>query len=303
MFSIVLGVAGMAHADCAAPSSPGLKICFPNEGSTVMYVPGIEMGAKTASGMVRRVDVWVNGTKRDNFDYLPGTLYDASMKNGKNRVTVQVWDTAGNFYQAVRTFYVTGYGVGQCSTPSTAGVNLCWPLSGSLQPNDAVPISATARGLNSKIKSVSLYVDGKFLVSQSGNSIVSGGGMTAGTHKVTAKAVDYAGHTFTSSHTFTTYYNFDCNPRTGECWAGVVINKPEGPDVSTSFSFQADVQNNPKPITSMKVYVDGVQKASSNGPGITAQLTFPKNSTHVVWVKAWDTAGKIYAAYQTYYAQ
>ena len=61
-----------------------------------MYVPGIEMGAKTASGMVRRVDVWVNGTKRDNFDYLPGTLYDASMKNGKNRVTVQVWDTAGN---------------------------------------------------------------------------------------------------------------------------------------------------------------------------------------------------------------
>jgi hypothetical protein len=53
----------------------------------------------------------------------------------------------------------------------------------------------------------------------------------------------------------------------------------------------------------MKVYVDGVLKVSNNGPGITAQITFPKNSTHVVWVKAWDSAGKQYAAYQTYYAQ
>jgi hypothetical protein len=66
---------------------------------------------------------------------------------------------------------------------------------------------------------------------------------------------------------------------------------------------QADVQNNPKPITAMKVYVDGVLKVSNNGPGITAQITFPKNSTHIVWVKAWDSAGKQYAAYQTYYAQ
>ena len=268
-----------------------------------MYVPGVEMAASTSSGAIKRVDVWVNGTKRDTFNYLPGTLYDASMKNGKNRVTVQVWDTSGNSYQAVRTFNVTGYGVAQCSTPAAAGVNLCWPLEGSLQPNDAVPIAATARGLNSKIKYVNLYIDGKYLVGQSSASILSGGGMTAGIHKVTARAVDYAGHVFTVSHTFSTYYNFDCNPRTGECYSGIVINKPEGPDVPTSFTFQADVQNNPKPITTMKVFVDGVQTASSSGPGISAQLTFQSNSTHIVWVKAWDTAGKLYAAYQTYYAQ
>lgn len=303
IFCTVLGVAVAAHADCAAPSAPGLKICFPNEGSTVMYVPGIEMAASTASGMVRRVDIWVNGTKRDSFNYLPGTLYDASMKNGKNRVTVQVWDSAGHLYQSVRTFYVTGYGVGQCAAPSTPGVNLCWPMEGSIQPNDAVPISATATGQGSKIKSISLYIDGKFLVSQGSNYIESGGGVSAGTHKVTAKAVDYAGHTFTVSHNFNAYYNFDCNPRTGECYSGIVINKPQGPDVPTSFTFQADVQNNPEPITAMKVYVDGALRASSSGPGITAQLTFAKDSTHVVWVKAWDTAGKLYAAYQTYYAQ
>lgn len=268
-----------------------------------MYVPGIEMAVNTASGNVQRVEVWTNGTKRDGFNYLPGTLYDASMKNGWNRVTVRVWDTAGHMYQAVRSFNVVGYGVGACAAPTAPGVNLCWPLTGSWQPNDAVPISAAARGLNSKIKYVNIYVDGKFLVGQSSNSIQTGSGVSAGTHTVTARAVDFAGHTFTTSHKFNTYYNFDCNPKSGECWAGIVINKPNGQDVPTSFTFQADVQNNPKPITSMKVYVDGVVKVSNNGPGITAQLSFAKNSTHIVWVKAWDTAGKMYAVYQTYYAQ
>ena len=300
--SLVVGAVA-AHADCAAPSSPGLKICFPNEGSTVMYVPGIEMAATTASGRVTRVEVWDNGKKVDTETLLPSTLYDAAMKNGWNRVTVKVWDSNGNVYQATRTFHVAGYGVGSCTTPSAAGVNLCWPQTGSWQPNDAIPISASARGQGSKIKYVNIYVDGKFLVGQSSNSIQTGSGVTAGSHTVTARAVDYAGHTFTSTHKFNAYYNFDCNPRTGECWAGVVINKPNGPDVPTSFNLQADVQNNPKPITAMKVYVDGVLKVSNNGPGITAQITFPKNSTHIVWVKAWDSAGKQYAAYQTYYAQ
>lgn len=299
---IVLGAAA-AHADCAAPSSPGLKICFPNEGSTVMYVPGVEMAATTAGAGVHHVEVWVNGTKRDNFSYLPGHLYDASMKNGWNRVTVKVWDTAGNLLQATRSFHVTGFGVGTCATPATSGVNLCWPLSGSFQPNDAVPIAATARGLNSKIKYVNLYVDGKFLVGQAASYIVSGGAVTAGKHLVTATAVDYAGHRFTATHTFNAYYNFDCNPRTGQCWPGVVINQPYGPDVPTSFTLQADVQNNPRPITAMKVYVDGVLRVSNGGPGITLAITFPKDSTHIVWVNAWDTAGKQYSAYQTYYAQ
>ncbi len=292
-----------AFADCAAPSSPGLKICFPNEGSSVMYVAGIEMAVATASGQIHRVEVWDNGTKRANFGYLPGTLYDGSMTNGKNRVTVKVWDTDGNLYQAVRTFYVQGYGVSKCSAPGSVGINLCWPMTGSSQPNTAVPIAATARGENSNIKYVNIYVDGKFLVGQSGSSIVTGAGLSAGSHTVTARAVDYKGHVYKTSHTFKAYYNQDCNPRTGECSPGIVINQPDGPDVPTSFLLQADVQNNPKPITAIKVYVDGVAVASSNGPGISTQINFAKDSTHIVWVRAWDTSGHIYGTYQTYYAQ
>ena len=291
---------GAASAQCAAPSANGVNICFPNQGSTVTYVPPIEMSATSASGGIRTVKIWDNGTLRDTESFLPGTLYDASMKNGLNRVTVQVWDTAGNFYQAMRSFYVAGYGVGFCGVPSTPGVNLCWPLQGSLQPNN-IPISATARG-TSKISWLVVYLDGKKQYATTNNYILSGAYSTAGTHRVTVVAHDTTGHTYQASHTFTAFYQQDCNPKTNVCSPGIVINKPYGaPDVTTSFQFQADVQNNTVPITTMKLYVDNTLVATSGGPGITKQLNLPANSTHIVWVKAWDTQGKVYAAYQTYF--
>ncbi|MDT8069682.1 MAG: hypothetical protein ROO76_16065 [Terriglobia bacterium] len=301
LFSMVLIFSAAAHADCAAPGSPGLRICFPNQNSVVMYTAGIEMAATTASGAVARSEVWVNGTKRDSFGFLPGTLYDGSMTNGWNHVTVKAWDTNGNLYQATRSFYVTGYGVNRCSTPSSAGVNLCWPRANSLQPNEAVGIAASATGQNSRIKYVNIYVDGKFLVGQSGNSIVTGAGLSAGMHTVTARAVDYAGHVFKASSTFKTFYSYECNPKSGVCSPGIVINKPGTEDVPTTFTVQADVQNNPAPISATKIYIDGVVKASSGGPGIAASFTLPANSTHRMVIMAWDTAGKIYESYQNLY--
>lgn len=268
-----------------------------------MYTAALEMAASTASGTISRVEVWDNGVKREDLSYLPATLYDGSMKNGWNRVTVKVWDTDGNLYQAQRSFYVTGFGAGKCSTPSTAGINLCWPPPNSLQPNQAVPISASAKGQNSNIKYVNIYVDGKFLVGQSGNYIVTGASMSAGTHSVTALAIDSAGHTFKASTTFNTFYGYDCNPRSSACSPGIVINKPGTENVPATFTVQADVQGNPAPITGMRVYIDGVAKASSGGPGLTTSFTLPANTTHRMVIKAWDTSGKVYESYQNLYVQ
>lgn len=296
----LLAAVGPASAQCAMPSTDGVNICFPNQGSTEIYDPAIEMSATVKSGAIAKVNIWDNGKLRDTFQFLPGTLYDGSMYNGWNNVTVQVWDTAGNFYEAKRSFYVTGYGVGFCSLPSTAGVNLCWPLQGSLQPQN-IPISATARG-TSKITSLTVYVDGQKVVTTTNNYIYSASYNTAGTHKVTVVAKDSTGHTYQASHTFTTFYEQNCNPKSGACSPGIVINKPATtPDVTTSFTFQADVLYNTAPITGMKVYIDGQVVASSSGPGITTQIKLPANTTHVMWVKAWDTKGRLYAAYQNYF--
>lgn len=292
-----------AHASCDAPSTAGLRICFPTEGSTVMYVSALEMAATAKSGAIVRAKVWDNGKLVDDFSFLPGTLFDGAIKNGYHTVTVKAWDSAGNVVQASRSFRVTGYGVGTCAQPSTPGVNLCWPKSDSWQPNTSVPVSATARGNNSKIKSISLFVDGKFLAGASGASILTGAGVSAGRHRVAAVAHDYAGNTYKSVNYFNAYYNYDCNPRSGACSPGIILNSPNGFDVPTSFRVQADVTGNPSPITSMKIYLDGSVVAQNNGPGIAKQLDLPANSTHIIWVKAWDAAGRMYATYQTVYVQ
>jgi hypothetical protein len=299
---VCTGSLGAAFAQCNAPASDGIQICFPNNGSAVTYPPPMEMGVKTKTGRVRTAKVWDNGKLRDTFNFVPGTLFDGAIKNGTHRVTIQVYDTDGNFYQAQRTFLVTGFGVDFCSVPSTPGVNLCWPSQGSLQPNN-IPISATAKGQGTaKITSLVVYLDGTKVLTSNNNFILSGSESTAGNHKVTVVAKDSAGHKFQTSHTFTAFYQQDCNPKTGECSPGIVINKPVGgPDVPESFTFQADVQNNPAPTTSMKLFVDGSVVATSTGPGITKQLKLAKNSTHIISVRATDTQGKQYATYQTYF--
>jgi len=190
--------------------------------------------------------------------------------------------------------------VDNCSMPSSPGINFCWPLQGSLQPDNA-PVSVTARPQTGKITSIVAYFDGRKVLVSNNNMLLSGVQGSAGTHKITIVAKDSGGHRFQVSHTFTMFYQQSCNPKTDECSPGIVINKPTEPDVPTSFTFQAEVQNNPVPITSMKVLLDNVVVASSGGPGITKQFNLPKNTTHILEVKAVDTSGKQYEEFQTYF--
>ena len=60
--------------------------------------------------------------------------------------------------------------------------------------------------------------------------------------------------TYKTAHYFDTYYNYDCNPKTGACSPGIVLNYPNDEDVTT-FRLNADVVNDPLPTTSMKVYL------------------------------------------------
>lgn len=268
-----------------------------------MYAAAIEMDANTGTAYIVKSVVYDNGKLVDTNAFLPATLVDGSIKNGTHKVTVHAWDSNGTMYQASRSFYVTGYGVDFCGTPSIPGVDLCWPREGSVQPNTSVPISATARGNNSNIKGLSIYIDGKFYFGTANNYILTGAGLSAGQHRIAVVAFDNAGHTFKTSHNFTAYYKYDCNPKSGTCSPGIVLNSLTGQDVPSSFRLDANVVNNPNPTTSMKVYLDGAIVEASTGPGITKQLTLQPGTTHIVWVKAWDTTGKVYATYKTIYVR
>lgn len=300
---VILLSALPAMADCQAPAAQGIKICFPTEGSTVMYAAAIEMSANTGSASVVKSAVYDNGKLVDTNPFLPGTMVDGGVKNGTHKITVKAWDSNGTVHQASRTFRVTGYGVDFCSTPTAPGVNLCWPQEGTAQPNTSVPISATARGKTSKITSLSVYLDGKLFTSTGGNNILTGAGLSAGRHRVAVVAHDAAGNTFKTAHYFTAYNNYDCNPKSDACSPGVILKNPQDTDVPGSFRLDADVSGNPDPTTAMKVYLDGAVVATSTGPGITKQLNLQPGTTHIVWVRAWDTKGKTYATYQTFYVQ
>jgi hypothetical protein len=90
--------------------------------------------------------------------------------------------------------------------------------------------------------------------------------------------------------------------RTGTCDPGIVAFQPAGfgteqaADVTRPFTFEADVEDNPQPTTSMKVFLDGAQVIANSGPGIITEInTTP--GTHSIIVQATDTAGKVYETY------
>jgi len=296
---MVAAFASAAVAECAIPAQSGLAMCFPSVGSTVLYPATIQLAANSGGVPITHVSVYDNSVKVDSLDFLPGTLIDYAIKNGRHQLTVNAWDANGKLYQAKDSFTVTGFGVGSCARGSGT-ITLCWPSQGSFQPESGAPISAAfAVGA----KSWSITLDGKAFLSstqlgQSASSpLLTGAYAPAGSHTLVIKAVNAQGTTSTLTRQFNTFYDLNCNPKTGACRPGVQILQPSGVVVTgTSFRIQAEVVGNPKPITKMIVYVDGVNKQQSAGPGITANVTTTPGSHYYV-IQAWDTTGRMYESY------
>lgn len=300
---VVLFLAVNSYADCVAPSTPGVNVCFPSQGSTVSYPATFEFAANTGSSAVTGVAIYDNGKKIDEFSFIPSRLVDGAVLNGSHKVTVKVWDKAGHVYLASKNFNVVGYGVGSCAA-SGVGVNICYPANGSLQPNTGVPVSMRATG-NAAITSWKLYLDGKAVLNSYGaepDSVVTSVSTTAGTHHLSVVAWDANGAVYKASRDFTAYYNYDCNPVSGACTPGVVASSPTefGPYVAAStnqtFTFKAQVVKPQSTIKNITVMVDGAVAASASGQSISKTLTTAAGS-HNITVQAVDSAGKTYATY------
>ena len=301
----VVSCSALAQAQCStgANATTGVNLCFPNAGSTLLYPATIEFGSSPQSTYFQRVIVYDNNRKVDDLPSLPNTLIDYSLKNGFHNVVVNAWTSDGRLYQAAREFTVIGYGIDACKA-HTVGVTLCAP-TGGLQPNNAVPVSMAAKG-HATITAWKLYVDNAVQMSSSQtgtpNSLLTSLSLPAGTHNLTVVAWDKYGAVYKASRQLTAFYMRNCNPRTGVCFPGIVPFQPAGfgadqaADVSSPFTFEADVEDNPSPTTSMTLFLDGVRVVANSGPGIIAQLS-AKPGTHYIVVQATDTAGKVYEAY------
>lgn len=293
-----------ALAQCSAPSSPGVRICAPTPNSTVVYLPAIEVNSTPKSGSIYKFIIYDNGSNIfEGSPYQAGiTLYDGALRNGLHNVVVNAWDTAGNLLQSKVSFTIIGYGYPLfCTAPATPGINFCVPPDNSLQQS-GIPVSATAKGY-SAITTMQVYLDGKLQVQQQGYNYLSTGVSPGnpGTHQVTMVAYDSTGHRFAATKTVTSSYDsYNCPPKgNGPCAPGFILNSPT-PDqfVNPTFMVKAQIQNNPSPITALKIYLDGALMAQSGGPTLYQELTTGLRGTHVLTFQAWDTVGRLYRVQQ-----
>jgi hypothetical protein len=124
--------------------------------------------------------------------------------------------------------------------------------------------------------------------------IGQGAATTAGSHTLNVVAWDAAGHSYKSSVNFKAFYDGGCEPRGDVCTPAIYPNTPQdGQDVQSPFRISASVQNNPAPINTMRVYLNGTVVATSSGPTLDQQVSAPKG-TRIMVIQAWDTAGKLY---------
>jgi hypothetical protein len=136
--SFTLNVGG--SSGCGAPSSPGVNICKPVNGSTTPSPIEVQAAANI-TGTLARMEIWVDGTKM--FTETTSKSFDTSLNlgNGYHKVDVYAANTAGNLWE--NTVYVTVGTPSSCSAPSSPSVHVCSPANNSTV-NSPVQATATA---------------------------------------------------------------------------------------------------------------------------------------------------------------
>jgi hypothetical protein len=264
------------------------------------------MSANTAGATIDKVVIYDNGVNVDSFSYLPSRLIEGAIHDGVHKVTVKAWDTDGRAYVATDTFTkVGGFDPWACKA-SGAGVTLCSPKQGGLQPAFSVPLSFAVT-TKARTTGWKFYLDGKNVRRSDAStlkSIVAPIQTSAGSHRATVVAWDSKGTTYTKTHSFTTFNQYDCNPDTGACTPGIVAEAPAGfgpeaaVDAPQTFDLHAETQGNSAPMQKMSVTLDGAVIAQGQGPGIVTTV-HTKPGSHTIMVQGMDTKGKLYLTYGT----
>jgi hypothetical protein len=295
----------LANAECASPDNPGVRICSPTANAAVVYIPSIDFNTTPDFGTsIVKFSVYDNNRKtwEDSSGLTGETLIDATTKNGLHTVVVNAWDSSGKLYQGRVSFRVTGDGFPFfCAAPSAPGINFCEPPA-SATLSTRYSVSATAKS-NSSIAAMRLYVDGQAEDTQSHVSQFNSTASvhTQGDHRISIVAWDNSGHVFRNTrtlHSAYTYGYFDCPPKGNDpCTPGFSpdgIAPQQDSYVGSSFTIMANILQNPRPITTMKAYIDDAIVATSAGPTMASRLENAPNGTHILTLQAWDTQGVMY---------
>jgi FG-GAP-like repeat/Bacterial Ig domain len=144
---------------CTTPSSPGVNICAPANGSTVTS-PVTITAAGTNNGSTEGMDVWIDGHK---FGWFGGTNMvntQATLGAGTHQLDIYAVGTNGDLQRSTVIFSVSGTtGGGSCGPPSSPSVVICSPMNGTTVSS---PVQITAYGMNNgSTAGMDLWIDGQ----------------------------------------------------------------------------------------------------------------------------------------------
>lgn len=224
-------------AACAAPSSDGIHVCSPAEGSTTNS-PVHFSASFTLPGTPYRFEVWntLTGEKLVNVRDSNVMDTDVALAAGDYSLTFIARDTLGNRQQAQVHFTVGQSSGTSCPAPSSDGVNVCAP-SNNATVGSPVDISAGAT-VTGGVYRFELWVDGTkaFTVRDSGDMRTSVA-MSAGSHKLEFVAQNASGTHVSATRTITVSGTAACTSPTAP---GVVVCTPaDYASVPTTFGVEA----------------------------------------------------------------
>jgi len=285
-----------AWSQCNNPSSPGVVICTPTNGSTVVYLNEISIRSTPASGASitgfsiydNKVLIYQSPQGQSGID-----LYDGAIYNGNHNLIVKAGDTAGNLYEARTSFTVTGQGYGDCALPNSPGINFCDPPAGAVYGIGFVAF-ASAKG-QSSISKIAFYLNGKFVASAPGTPTLGVAiqlAQQSTPYTLRVDALDSSGNAYTATKTVEAAYTYGQYICGLSCPSGINVVAPQSEAyVGNTFNIDMQIVGNPKPITEMRASIDKTVVATSKGPNLQQEISDAPNGTHILTVQGWDTDG------------
>ena len=271
-----------------------MVICTPTNNATVAYVPEISVRSTPAQGATLTGLIIY-----DNYDQIYSgppygiDLIDGGIFNGSHYVVANAWDSDGHLYQASTHFNVIGLGYPPCQQPSSPGVVICSPPKGGIY-STSVLVNAAALG-KTNITNLSFYLNGK-LVNSINNTYGAGYVFQLASqgvnNQVKVVAKDASGDTYSSSIVVNAAYTYGIGGCDQVCTPGIQITAPPNyAYVSGTFNINAQIVNNPNPITAMKAYLDNSVVAQSSNAVLQAEVSGAPDGTHILTIQGWDDKG------------
>jgi hypothetical protein len=239
---------------CTAPSSPGVSVCSPANGT---YVPSPVTVSAAANivGNLDRMEIWVDGAKYYSENTSTSFITSLALPDGNHQFDIYAINTDGTKYET--TVFTT---VSSCSAASSPGVSVYSPANCSDAP---APVTLTADANTPPVGNLDrmeIWVDGvKYETETTDTSLFApfGFDLSDGYHQFDIYAVSTDGTKYETTVLATVGSTISCPADPGY---GVRVCTPLSSTTVSSPVLTVARAHITGTLARMEVWVDGVKK-------------------------------------------